>query len=133
MMGRLLSFLSWVGHLLAETPVAPYLSPPQNGEIPPLPSPLSGSYGIAFMKMILALIGLILLFILTIWFLKRVGKFRFGGKKASQAIHVLERYPLSQKSILYLVEVDGKRVLLSESQLEVRRLETLDPLSPDLS
>lgn len=98
-------------------------------EIPVLQAP---SYESAFMKMIFALLGLILLFVISIWMLKKISKFRLG-KGRSQAIQIVERCSLSPKTVLYLVEVDNKRVLLAESQLEVRRLESVDLVQEELS
>ena len=39
-------------------------------------------------------------------------------------IQVLEKRMLSPKSILYLIEVEGQKVLVAESQHEIRRLES---------
>ena len=93
-------------------------------EIAPLPSSvqLTESYEGSFMRVILSLLGLIVLVIMTFWILKRLGRGRFGKFGSDKNIHIIERRPLSPKSVLYLVEIGNKRVLLSESQLEVRSL-----------
>lgn len=83
------------------------------------------TYEYALGKMLLTLLGLILLIVLTVWMLRKLG----GGKNGSgagQAIKILERRALSQKSVLYLIEVQGKQVLIAESQLEVRRLADIE-------
>ncbi len=41
-------------------------------------------------------------------------------------IKILEKRPLSAKSMLYLIEIDGKKAIISESTLEVRKLVDLD-------
>lgn len=93
-------------------------------EIAPLPSSdqLTQSYEGSFMRVILSLLGLIVLVVMTFWVLKRLGRGRFGKFSSDKNIHIVERRPLSPKSVLYLVEIGNKRVLLSESQLEVRSL-----------
>lgn len=85
------------------------------------------SYQHAFSRMIFSLIALIVLLVGGVWFLKRLskGKFRFGMHKQ---VEILEKRPLSPKTALYVVRIDGKKVLISESQLEVRRLCTLEEI-----
>jgi flagellar biosynthetic protein FliO len=83
---------------------------------------LTNSYQGAFVRMLLSLAGVLALLLGTIWFLKRLKSSKWGFGGARQSIHILEKRPLSPKSVLYLVEVGGQRVLLAESQLEVRAL-----------
>lgn len=96
---------------------------------PPLPSSveMTDSYQQSFIRMLLSLGALLILVFGTFWVLKRLGKgkFKLGSHRA---INILEKRPLSPKSVLYILEVDGKRVLISESQLEVRALAELDPV-----
>ncbi|MES2345567.1 MAG: flagellar biosynthetic protein FliO [Chlamydiota bacterium] len=89
------------------------------------------SYEGAFVKMALTLGGLLVLIFLTIFVLRRLGRGRLGGNFSSRSIKVLERRALSPKSVLYLVEIGGKQVVIAESQLEVRRITTLDSLASD--
>lgn len=49
------------------------------------------------------------------------GKLAKGG--ASRSIEILERRAISPKSVVYLLEVEGKKVLLAESQLEIQVLD----------
>ncbi|NDD58848.1 MAG: hypothetical protein EBZ47_06315 [Chlamydiae bacterium] len=83
------------------------------------------SYEGTFVKMILTLAGLIGLVILTVWLLKKLTQGRIGafGKKN---ISVLERRPLSPKTVLYVIEMEGKRMLVAESQLEIKTLATIE-------
>jgi flagellar biogenesis protein FliO len=89
--------------------------------IPPTPN-----YEHAFGKMLLTLLGLIVLIILTVWMLKRLSGGKMSSLASGKTIKILERRPLSQKSILYLIEVEGKHVLISESQLEVRAITSIE-------
>ncbi|MDJ0651429.1 MAG: flagellar biosynthetic protein FliO [Simkaniaceae bacterium] len=89
------------------------------------------SYEAAFIKTIAFLIGLVALVILTIWMLRKMSYGRLRGINALKSIKILEKRPLSSKSILYLIEVGGKQVLIAESQLAVRTITTLDWLGSD--
>lgn len=89
------------------------------------------SYETTFIKTIVVLVGLLVLVTLTIWMFRKISHGRFRGVNMMKSIKVLEKRPLSPKSMLYLIEVNGKQVLLSESQLEVRNIATLDYLDSD--
>lgn len=80
------------------------------------------SYEATFFKMLLTLAGLIILVFLTIWILKKATNGRFGSMGSQKKINILEKKPLSPKTLLYLIELDGKKILISESQLEVRTI-----------
>lgn len=89
-----------------------------------IPSPPQGDFGAAFVKMFLSLIVLVILLYLTYWFLKHFINRRLQKGIGSQSIHILEKKMISAKTVLYLVEVEGKKVFLAESHLEVKRLES---------
>lgn len=89
------------------------------------------SYEAAFVKTIVVLVGLLVLVILTVWMFRKVSHGRLRGMNVLKSIKILEKRPLSPKSILYLIEVGGKQVLIAESQLEVRKIATLDFLGND--
>lgn len=80
----------------------------------------------SFIRMIISLVGILFLFFLTFWLLKKMSRTRYHQMNHHGAIKLIESRPISQKSMLYLVEIEGKRVLLAESQAEVRRLHTID-------
>jgi flagellar biogenesis protein FliO len=88
----------------------------------------SGDYGAAFVKMFLTLIVLILLLCLTTWVLKRLLRARWEKRSSNQMIHILEKRMLSPKTMLYFIEVDGKKMVIAESQLEVKELFKHSPL-----
>lgn len=85
-----------------------------------------GSYEPAFGKMLLTLGGLLVLVFLTLWILKKVSHGKFGSFGSYKYIKVLERKSLSPKTLIYVLEVEGKKILVSESQLEVRVLSEID-------
>jgi flagellar biogenesis protein FliO len=82
----------------------------------------SGEYGFALIKMFLSLIVVAALLGLTIWFLRRLMRYRFEKSGGVQAIKILEKKMISPKTMLYFVEIEGKKILLAESQLEVRQI-----------
>lgn len=92
----------------------------------PVPDLPPGDYGLAFVKMFLTLIALILLMAGSFWFLRRLVKTRGNRSFGEQKIQLLEKRVISPKSMLYLVEVEGQKILLAESQLEIRRLQNWD-------
>lgn len=72
------------------------------------------------LKMILALIFVILLGSVTLWSFKRLAKSRLYTANLNNQIKVLEKRILSPKSILYLIEFDGKKMIVSESHLDMK-------------
>ncbi|NGX59369.1 MAG: hypothetical protein KR126chlam3_00520 [Chlamydiae bacterium] len=89
------------------------------------------SYKGAFMKMMLTLLGLIVLIVISVWMLRRVSHGRMKQMNLGRAMKVIERRPLSAKTVLYLVEISGKKVVIAESQVEVRGITTADHLTPE--
>ena len=85
-------------------------------------SPLDAPYEATLLKMLLTLGGLLALVFITIWGLKKLKQGRLGGFGAQKKIVILEKKPLSPKTLLYLLELDGKKILLSESQVEIKML-----------
>lgn len=86
------------------------------------------SYEGAFLKMFLTLIGLLVAVFVTVWIMRKGFRGVRGG--AGQTIQVLERKALSPKTTLFLLKIDEKKVLIAESQLEIKRLATLDEVEP---
>lgn len=83
----------------------------------------TGDLGAAFAKMFLSLAALVLLLLVSYWFLRRLiqNRLQKGGSNAS--IQVIEKRMISPKTTLYLIEAEGKKVLVAESHLEIKRLE----------
>jgi len=90
------------------------------------PSISQPQYKPAFLKMLLILTALIALVILTFWIFKRLMRVRIHQGNMTKNIKILEKRIISPKSILYLIEIEGKRVLISESNLEVRKIKDFD-------
>jgi flagellar biogenesis protein FliO len=82
-----------------------------------------GDLGAAFAKMFLTLIVIIALLLVSYWFLRKLIRHRLEKGVGNTAIHVLEKRMISPKTMLYLIEVDKKKILIAESHLEIKRLE----------
>lgn len=91
--------------------------------IPATPTP---DLGIAFIKMLMTFAALILLLLGTYWVIRRFFQQRMLKGGSHQEIHILEKKMLSPKTILYLVEVENKKILVAESHLEIKRIESFD-------
>lgn len=74
----------------------------------------------AFYRMLLSLFAIITLCFLTFWIFKRIAKSRMTQANSLKALKIIERRVISPKSILYLVEYEGTKVLVSESHLDVK-------------
>lgn len=77
-------------------------------------------YSVMLKKTIFMVIGLIGIVFLTIYVLKRFATNRTMQVNQIKHIKIIERRSISPKTALYLVQIGDKRMLLSESQLEVR-------------
>ena len=89
-----------------------------------LPSAPPGDIGVTFVKMLLTFIALVLLLFGTYWFIRRLIQQRLQKGVGIASIQILEKRMISAKTMLYLVEAEGKKILLAESHLEIKRLET---------
>ncbi len=108
-------------------------TPDENGELTALgqtsleisqlaPQMPPGDLGAAFAKMFLSLIVLIGLLGLSYWFLRKLIQNRLQKGMENAAIQILEKRMISPKTMLYLIEVNQKKILIAESHLEIKRL-----------
>lgn len=98
-----------------------------NPERPPVQIP-SAKYEASVLKVFISLFSLIILVVLSFWVFRRLLNKGLRSSNSGKSIVLLERRTLSPKSMLYLVEVDGKKILLAESHLEIRRLANWDEI-----
>lgn len=89
-----------------------------------IPTTSTGELGATFAKMLLTFAALILLLFGTYWFLRRLIQSRLQKGVGVPSIQVLEKKMISTKTMLYLIEVENKKVLLAESHLEIKRIES---------
>ena len=105
--------------------------PDEKGELTALESAIAqsstpmpaGDLGAAFAKMFITLIVLVILLLVSYWFVRRLIQQRLQKGVGSASIQIVEKRMISPKTMLYLIEVDKKKILIAESHLEVKRLE----------
>jgi len=83
-------------------------------------------YKPAFFKMFFILIALLVLIFLTFWLFKRFTHMRLHQSNLTKNIKILEKRAISPKSMLYLIEIEGKKVVITESNLEIRKIKEID-------
>lgn len=88
--------------------------------------PYQPEYKPAFFKMFSILIALLVLIFLTFWLFKRIMHVKLHQSNLTKNIKILEKRALSPKSLLYLIEVEGKKIVISESNLEIRKIKDLE-------
>lgn len=88
---------------------------PLFGEEPLFDAPEKASYSNQILQMLFALTFVVGLLITAAWLFKRflAGRMRFGNH--AHKIQIIERRQLAQKSFLYLIEIEGRRLLISDS------------------
>ena len=96
-----------------------------NSPLPEAPE-MMPSYEGAFLKMFLTLLALIIGIFACVWILKRLARGAFSAS-SGKSIKILEKKPLSPKTMLYIIEVNGQETLIAESQLEIKNLMPLSP------
>ena len=74
----------------------------------------------AFLKMFFWLVVLVGFFFLTLYMFKKLSHSRLDTINQHKIIKVLEKRALSPKTVLYLVEYENKKVLIGESQNELK-------------
>lgn len=96
------------------------LATPSEGDIPMIVENVEG----VFFRMIISFLLFILFAGASLYFLRRFLRGR-GQRGPSQNIHLLEKKAISPKSMLYLVQVGEEKILIGESQVELRRLDQM--------
>lgn len=74
----------------------------------------------ALVKMMASIVAIIVLAIITVYAFRKLTRSRFSQANNGRNIKILEKRIISPKSILYLVEYEGIKALVSESHLDVR-------------
>lgn len=72
-------------------------------------------YGELWSKTLLLLIVILAFLFVATWFMKRFDTFKTKPQDKGSKILLIERKVLSPKSVLYLIEIEGSRIALSES------------------
>lgn len=82
------------------------------------------NYGSTIAQMLFTFTAILVLLFVSFWFIRRLIQNRLHRGVGEQAIHILEKKMISPKTMLYWIEVDNKKILLAESHLEVRKIES---------
>lgn len=88
-------------------------------------------YAVVLKKTAFTIVGLMVMVFLTIFFLRRFSSHRNFQTNHLKHIKIIEKRSLSPKTILYLVEIGGKKMVLSESQLETRAITEIKDFSDE--
>jgi flagellar biogenesis protein FliO len=79
-----------------------------------------------FVNMLLSLGAVIAVLFGVLWVLKKMMRSRLSYLNETSAIRVLEKRILNQKAALYLIEVLGKGILISESTAGIQMVSTIE-------
>ncbi len=115
------------GNLAENVPAAAMEAIAQSAQMAPSVAP--GDFGATFIKMICTMVAIIVLLFFTVWFLRRLIQQRMQKGVGIQSIQILEKRMISPKTMLYLIEAEKKKILIAESHLEIKRLETFESRS----
>lgn len=84
-------------------------------------------YGELWSKTLMLLVAILAFLFIATWFMKRFDRFKIKPQDKSTRILLIERKVLSPKSVIYLIEIDGSKIALSESATNgVQVLSALD-------
>ncbi len=125
---RLLNFLLFGADV---TPVDPTVPPSPEPLMTPSPVDMVPGYEGAFLKMFLVLIALVVGIFFTVWILKKLSQGKWAHGNNNRSIKIIEKRPLSQKTMLYIIDVDGQQSVIAESQLEVKHLMNLQQVTEE--
>jgi len=90
------------------------------------PEVMRTKYETVFIKMMAILFLIALAAGFVVWLYRRFNFTKMHQLNYLRTIKVIEKRPLSPKTMLYLVEINGKQIMLAESQLEVRQVMEFD-------
>lgn len=84
------------------------------------------SFLMQFANMLFALGVVIVLLFVASWAIRRFMNSRIQYGNQTSQIRIIECRPLSQRSHLYLIEVDNRRILLGESASGLEKIVEID-------
>lgn len=75
-----------------------------------------------FFKMLLILAALITLMYFIAWYMKRMTTVRIDQYNDSSSMKILERRQVSQRTTLFLMEIEGEKIVMAETPTSVVQL-----------
>ncbi len=85
------------------------------------------NYWHEFVNMLITLAVILTLVVISVWFLKRYMRSRMHNLNRGTGIKIYERRALNAKASLYIVDILGKSVVISESAAGIQLITELDP------
>lgn len=82
---------------------------------------------VEFFKMLLILAVVIAALMAVMWFVRRMASVRMTQMNRSSLLQIVETRPLSPKTTLYIMDVEGKRLIFAESHEGVTFLAETQP------
>jgi len=79
-------------------------------------------FGKEMLRMLFSLGALVLLLVLTVFIIKKLSSQRLTKLNTTSSIRIEQKRNLSAKTTLYVIEFEGKKLLISESPLQVNAL-----------
>lgn len=80
----------------------------------------------SFLRLALAFVGLLLALWFVIWILRKMSGSKFGFFHNDSNLRVIEKKVLSPKTMLYVLDFNGQKLLISESSQHVKIKELQD-------
>lgn len=74
----------------------------------------------SFFRLALAFIGLLLALWVIIWLLRKLSGSKFGFFHNDSDLKIVEKKVLSPKTMLYVIDFNGQKLLISESSQHVK-------------
>ena len=87
---------------------------------------LPDNFNALFTRMIITTSLIIILIIATLWAFKKFIRKKIFFSNSQNMVRILESRTLSAKSILYLIEVEKQKILISESHAGVSKIHCLN-------
>ncbi len=88
-------------------------------------------YKTQFQKLLISIFIIIILILIVVYCIKLFSSKQTLQLNKKNLIKVIECRSIGHNTTLFLVEVGGKKVLISESKLDVQRIASLDPIITD--
>jgi len=86
-----------------------------------------------FLRTAIMIIVVIGLGVTTVWMVRRFSLVRQSSGNHTSYIKVIERRSLSPKSMMYLIQLGDKKILITESQINIKAkvIDSIDAREPD--
>lgn len=91
-------------------------------EVVPLPEENSGRFMTEFFKMLFVLGGMVAVLLAISWYMKRLTSQQFSKGNDQNLIKVIERRSLSARTMIYMLDIEGKTFVVGETPQGLVRL-----------